>query len=86
MPTEIKFNLNNKIKVSLNGHGIDHYQKWFNDCQPEGKKLPRSHFLDQIDDKGYIEFHAWEFMQIFGPTIVFGSSPIFSTDIKLLIP
>lgn len=86
MPTEIKFNLNNKIKVSLNGHGIDHYEQWFNECRVEGNKLPRSHFLSQIDDKGYIEFHAWEFMQIFGPTIVFGSPPIFSPDIIITFP
>lgn len=94
---EIKFNLNDNIKVKLKSEGFLHwmhdhnevYDKMEatfgkNDISDEQRK-PASFFMDKRDVDGYVTFHAWQFMRIFGNSIVFGKLPIFNPNVIIEI-
>lgn len=77
------FNLNDKILVKLKPDGYKHYQKEYNEYLPVDLKKSISELRSKEDKDGYLSFQAWEFMRIFGKTIVFGATTIFETDIKI---
>ena len=89
--TEIKFNLNWYIKVKLTDAGFKHwkqvddrmYATLSKSLRDEHTK-PIEHYKTKQDADGYVKMQAWEFMQYFGETIVFGTVPVFSPDIILL--
>lgn len=92
---EYVFNLNNEIRVKLEDKGFVHWMDKHNeiydkmdehfpgsDISKEGRK-GLEYFKSKVDSEGYVKMQAWEFMQIFGNSIVFGTLPIFKPDVLI---
>jgi hypothetical protein len=66
------FNLNSKIKVKLKEEGFKILESdW-------GMYLPWAqmpNFRTQVDEKGYYEIQAWQFIQLFGEFTNLGDVP-----------
>lgn len=81
-----KFNLNNKIKVKLTESGYHWLVNWYNEST-KGLKNCRlyttKYFIDITDKDGFMEFHAWEFIQIFGNITKIGISNYYETSILI---
>ena len=66
---EVKFNVNDYIKVKLNKSGIDlmrqNHNKIFGDFSSD--LLDKYTFQEpEVDEKGYTKFQMWHFMDEFG--------------------
>ena len=78
----MKFNINEKVKVKLNEHGLkilkdqhDELRGW---CPSIGEyREPK------IDNDGFTEFQLWNLMEKFGSHITLGSIPPFETEIEI---
>lgn len=86
-----KFNLNHSIKVKLTDAAFKHWKQVDDRLYANLAKSLRDEHTKSIEDykakqdaDGYVKMPAWEFMQYFGETIVFGTVPVFSPDIILL--
>ena len=76
---EFTFNINNIIKVRLTDTGKDILNGYFSGlCKYYASIEPDEAIPDQYaeDDKGYIRFQLWDFMNIFGSYFRLGSPVI----------
>lgn len=79
---KVEFNLNNKMLVKLKEEGFKFWLYDFNRHLPDHLKLSIKELKSKQDKDGYVEFQAWEFIRIFGPTISAAFSPIFETNVR----
>lgn len=90
MEKEIKFNINQYVKVKLTQEGINIYESR-NDKLNEyidihgGKKLKRPIYSEKCDSEGYIKMQMWDFMELFGEHIDIARQCPFETDIFFII-
>ena len=67
---QIKFNLNETVKVKLTAKGrnilVKHHNRFLETTKEEVKKMHPS------DEEGYTEFQMWTLMQIFGNNVYMG--------------
>lgn len=88
MKKEIKFNVNNNIKVKLTTLGFQRLADEHNELigrVPKWEFRNALYYTDQVDKDGYSEFQMWEFMRIFGPIVKIGGPLPFYTDILITI-
>ncbi len=78
------FNLNSYIRVKLDEHGYQRKADLYNETAGRilGKKTAED-YKANADEDGYTKFQAWSFMRDFGPTILMGFQPFFSTTILI---
>lgn len=82
--TDIRFNMNDQVKVRLKQRGIDILRQHHDELDKRirssgGKGL--SPFTLRIDDNGYTTFQMWDLMQKFGEHMVMGFEPPFHPDV-----
>lgn len=76
------FNLNHTIYVKIKPEGFKYWHKKHNEQLPGKWHEPLSYFTDKADKDGWVKFQAWEFIQTFGDSIVFGRMPVFETEVR----
>ena len=76
-------NINDYVWVKLKEAGYKHWMEKYNRFLPFEQRQSMSFFKDAEKD-GYVKFQLWDFMEIFGDGICFGSPPIFETTIEFL--
>lgn len=82
---EIKFNLNDTVKVKLTEHGIaimKHQHKALQDAYPAYK----AEFNSPVDEDGYARFQFHSFIQTFGAYTYLGCEMPFDTEAILIKP
>jgi len=85
---EIKFNINEEVKVKLNAYGLNIYtekmekvNEWLNSVHGKCVKMEV-----KIDENGYTKFQLWDLMHLFGPHMVLGMDiPFTDTEIVFLV-
>lgn len=85
----IELNLNKEVLVKLNAFG---YSIWLNynnqliKYNPNIKPETLGTLYSKEDKDGYVKFHMWEFMYIFGQHTAMGlNSPFETLNIKILL-
>lgn len=81
--TLLKFNLNYSVFVKLTNEGYEYWKKKNDNLfsqVPEWIK-EENYYKNKTDKNGFIKFQMWEFMQIFGDSIVFGCQPKFLINV-----
>ena len=67
--SEVRINLNEKVKVRLTDHGKDIYYHQFDEVI---KRFPQTGIkprMPKVDSDGYTEFQLWHFMELYGEHI-----------------
>jgi hypothetical protein len=76
---DVKFNINDKVKVRLNDYGIELLKKEHDDLKIKIPDL--SEFILPITDcYGYVEYQMWQLFEHFGKFIDFTSKLPFDTE------
>jgi len=84
---EIPFNLNDDIKVKLTDKG---YQYWVEYCnryfhfRPDVDVESVKNLKTKEDKDGYVKFHLWEFMSIFGNVTCMGMPQYYDLNVILI--
>ena len=71
-----KANLNDYISVRLNDFGIGVYKSHYAKYGLDAPQL-------KISNEGYVEFQLWDFINIFGDAMRFGSRPQCDTNVLI---
>jgi hypothetical protein len=82
--TEIKFNINETVKVKLTEIGINHLKRRRKDLNEHVTSRGGVGFGELIiktDENGYTSFQLWDLMNTFGEFMGLGSNPPFKTEI-----
>jgi hypothetical protein len=83
------FNINNNVKVKIFEAGYKHWKA--KDDQLFLSNNGAHHcksiewYKSKADAQGYVTMQAWELMQIFGDSLIFGAPPTFDTNIILTV-
>jgi hypothetical protein len=84
---EKSFNLNNQIKVKISEEGFKHWKQkddtLFLTWNAGHHVKPLNWYTSKQDDNGYVSLQGWEFMQIFGDSLIPGKKPLFELEIIL---
>lgn len=90
MSKEIKFNINEYVRIKLNPDGIEIYESRYDvliDRQKkygiEGTKRPI--YSEDCDGEGYIKMQMWYFMELFGEHISIVKNPPFESNIFFIV-
>lgn len=82
-----KIDINNRVKVKLNPHGVDIFYHQFDETNKEiisrGGR-PIEPFMPQIDKDGFTELRLWHFIELYGEHIGITQESVV-TDICLYI-
>lgn len=78
---DIKFNLNQIIKVRLKKEGIEVLKNQHEEFYQKYKQLKPLPFTLNIDNEGYTSFQMWDFMQKFGEYMTLGFDKPFHLDV-----
>lgn len=80
----LEFNINYHVLVKLKDNGYKFWLDYINKLRTGREKEELDYLKAKANKDGYVEFQLWEFMQIFGESIIFGTVPIFETKILIL--
>jgi hypothetical protein len=73
---KIIVNLNDKVSVRLTPAGEAIWADWYRAGNPL-RSIP-DYITKKIDEKGWISFQLWDFMNVFGPALYLGMhAPLF---------
>lgn len=78
------FNLNDEVRVKLNQRGIDILRTGHDAMNDLWRGKLGPYRGPKIDQNGYTSFQMWEFMRIFGNTMIMGLDTPF--EMNILIP
>lgn len=85
MENKIKFNVNWDVQVKLRNIGYEtllNYENRFKSPKEDRTTLTSIKYRE--DENGYMKFHMWELMSIFGEKIYHGVDVPFETTIFLI--
>lgn len=78
--TEVKINLNDRVKVKLTVLGIKTYINYMdevNNGRTENPAIKPKDCIPTIDDDGYSTFQLWQLFNIYGEYMTMASEPMF---------
>lgn len=85
MPRDVKFNINESVRVRLSNSGKLIHRRQHDELRTQypsiGKYTP-----PKTDAQGYSRWQLWSLMQTFGPSISLGTEPPFETEIIFEAP
>jgi hypothetical protein len=85
MENKIKFNINWDVQVKLRDIGYETLLRYENRFRsPQVDLTTLSSIKSREDENGYIKFHMWELMSIFGGKIYHDADLPFETTIFLI--
>lgn len=79
---EIKFNINEEVKVKLNDLGRKIYTDHIDKLNVFLTSIHGSNLSTsiKIDENGYTKFQLWDLMNLFGPYLEIGKSSMFTDN------
>ena len=81
--SDIKFNLNQNVRVQLTEEGREIHRKGYEDLVKQFPNISYEYEVPKEDKDGWSKWQMWNLIQIFGSHIAMGIASPFNTTIIL---
>lgn len=79
----LEFNINDHVLIRLKESGYKHWLEHENKLIKDDRfKKTLSDLTGKENKEGFVQIQLWQFMEIFGNSLVFGAIPIFNANVR----